>query len=285
MVKSLRSETENQFPPVPLARPTSTSPPPWQRPLSRRRHPSPGWTRSCRRRRSFRCPAEWAPRRPTPGYRPPPWPSVITYDKGRFHALCTAWQLCRAFCISVSLCKLPGVKRCTLFGVPRDRGKPLFPNLMRLAPGTRLGPPRTVLRSRSQVTDILVAAAADPFAPPRARSIDGAWTNVVRSFRSLAACPHGSTASPILVASQRVVRQSRSPIKRATSTYQPIIVALGRVGLLAMLAKTLDRKERCVRKNFRGRMQRDAEASRSKTGSVVYSSSSTLPVARPAEVG
>jgi hypothetical protein len=75
-------------------------------------------------------------------------------------------QLCRAFCISVSLCKLSGVKRCTLFGVPRDRGKPLFPNLMRLAPGTRLGPPRTVLRSRSQVTDILVAAAADPFAPP-----------------------------------------------------------------------------------------------------------------------
>ena len=27
--------------------------------------------------------------------------------------------------------------------------------------------------------------------PPRARSIDGAWTNVVRSFRSPAACPPG----------------------------------------------------------------------------------------------
>lgn len=59
--------------------------------------------------------------------------------------------------------------------------------------------------------DILVSAAADPFAP-RARSIDGTWTNVVLSFRSPAAYRHGSTASPILVASQRIVRQSRSPI-------------------------------------------------------------------------
>ena len=49
----------------------------------------------------------------------------------------------------------------------------------------------TVHRETCQVLrPILVSASADPFAP-KARSIDGAWTNVVRSFRSPAACPPG----------------------------------------------------------------------------------------------
>ena len=52
-------------------------------------------------------------------------------------------------------------------------------------PGSQLADARSIRRP------ILVSASADPFAPQGARSIDGAWTNVVRSFRSPAACPPG----------------------------------------------------------------------------------------------
>ena len=71
-------------------------------------------------------------------------------------------------------------------------------------PGSQLADARSIRRP------ILVSASADPFAP-KARSIDGAWTNVVRSFRSPAACPPGSTASSIPVVSLRMAWQSRSP--------------------------------------------------------------------------
>lgn len=56
--------------------------------------------------------------------------------------------------------------------------------------------PCTVPRSRSQATISWCPQRRTP-SPPRTRSIGEAWTNVVRSFRSPAACPNGSRASSI----------------------------------------------------------------------------------------
>ncbi len=85
--------------------------------------------------------------------------------------------------------------------------------------------------------DVLVSAAEDPFAPESAiyrwepRGIRGPRMNILPWLRSPAACPHGSTGLPTVVASPLMARQSPSPTWEATSTYLPTPVTLGRVVL------------------------------------------------------
>jgi hypothetical protein len=62
----------------------------------------------------------------------------------------------------------------------------------------------------------------------RDQSTDDGSMDTIRWSPSAKACPHGPTASSTPVASPRAARQSRSPIRRAISGYQPTPAVAGR---------------------------------------------------------